>query len=112
MIFIGADYYPDPLTSGSRPGAVEFLVAHEVAHQWYGLVGNNPHRHAFLDEGLAEYASFLYFERQHGVEATEQHVNRGLRLPYATLVLTEGDQIVDQLSPAFSAEGTYVATVY
>ena len=113
LIFIGADYYPDPLTSGSRPGAVEFLVAHEVVHQWwYGMVGNNPHRHAFLDEGLAEYASFLYFERQHGVEATEQHVNRGLRLPYVTLVLTEGDQIVDQLSPAFSAEGTYVATVY
>ena len=56
LIFIGADYYPDPLTSGSRPGAVEFLVAHEVAHQWRGLVGNNPHRHAFLDEGLAEYA--------------------------------------------------------
>jgi hypothetical protein len=113
LIFLGADYYPDPVTSGSRPGAVEFLVAHEVAHQWwYGLVGNNPHRHAFLDEGLAEYASFLYFERQHGVERIEQHVNRALRLPYATMVLTAGDQIVDQPSAAFPDEGTYVTTVY
>jgi hypothetical protein len=113
LIFLGADYYADPITAGSRPGAVEFLVAHEAAHQWwYGLVGNNPHRHAFLDEGLAEYASFLYFEREHGVELTEEQVNRALRVPYATMILTAGDQIVDQPSAAFSDEGTYVTTVY
>jgi aminopeptidase N len=92
---------------------VEFLVAHEVAHQWwYGLVGNNQYQHAFLDEGLAEYASFLYYEREHGAEAVERHVNLGLRLRYATMVFTDGDTIVDQPSGAFPDEGTYAATVY
>jgi aminopeptidase N len=36
---------------------------HETAHQWfYGIVGNNQWEDAWLDEGLAEYATvaFLY----------------------------------------------------
>jgi aminopeptidase N len=71
-VLIGSQFFDDPAHAGSRVGVVEFLVAHEVAHQWwYGLVGNNHHQHAFLDEGLAEYASFLYFEREHGTAAAE-----------------------------------------
>ena len=113
LVLIGSQFFDDPAHAGSRVGVVELLVAHEVAHQWWhGLVGNNHHQHAFLDEGLAEYASFLYFEREHGTAAAEWHVDRGLRLHYATMVLTQGDQIVDQPSNAFPDEGTYVATVY
>jgi len=72
LVLIGSEFFDDPAHASSRVGAVELLVAHEVAHQWwYGLVGNNHHQHAFLDEGLAEYASFLYFEREHGTAAAE-----------------------------------------
>lgn len=112
MVFIGADFYDDPVGAGSRPGAIEFLVAHEVSHQWwYGLVGNNQHEHAFLDESLAEYSAVLYFERQYGTEAAAEQVNRGLTLPYASLLLTTGDQVVDQPTAAFPNADAYYTTV-
>ncbi len=113
LVFIGTEFYPDPEGSGSRPGAIEFLVAHEVSHQWwYGLVGNNQHRRAFLDESLAEYSGVLYFERQQGSEAAETQLDAGLRLRYATMLLTTGDQVVDQPSAAFPDADAYYATVY
>lgn len=113
LIFIGADYYPDPVTSGSRIGAIEFLVAHEVAHQWwYGLVGSNPHRHAFLDEGLTEYSAVLYFEQQYGLEVAEAQFDAGLVLRYATMLITDEDYIADQPTAAFPDILTYYTTVY
>src|SRR3712207_7269629 len=65
------------------------------------LFRSNPHRHAFLDEGLAEYSAVLYFERQHGVEAAEGQLDAGLGLRYATMLLTGEDQIVDQPTADF-----------
>ena len=101
------------VAGGSRPGAVEFLVAHEVAHQWwYGLVGSNPHRHAFLHEGLAEHSAVLYFERRYGVEAAEAQLRTGLILPYATMLLTDGDRIVDQPTADFPDSEAYYATAF
>jgi hypothetical protein len=33
-------------------------VAHEIAHQWWAfLMGNDPYREPFLDEGFAEYSA-------------------------------------------------------
>ena len=113
MIWIDAAFVADPAGSGSRPGAIEFLVAHEVAHQWwYGLVGSDPQRHAWLDEGLAEYSAVLYFEQVHGPDAAQMQIGQGLTLPYATMLVTSGDQIVDQPASAFPDDATYFATTY
>ena len=39
------------------------VIVHEIAHQWwYGLVGNNQTRTAWIDEGLAEYCTAVFFE--------------------------------------------------
>ncbi len=39
------------------------VIVHEIAHQWwYGLVGNNEAREAWLDESLAEYSVALFFK--------------------------------------------------
>jgi len=44
-----------------------FIVVHEVAHQWWhGLVGNNPETEGWIDEGLANYSTLLYFENTVG----------------------------------------------
>lgn len=41
---------------------VNYVIIHEIAHQWwYGLVGNDEYNHAWLDEGLAEYSTLLFF---------------------------------------------------
>ena len=39
------------------------IVAHEIAHEWwYGLVGVNETNHAWIDEGLSEYMTALFFK--------------------------------------------------
>lgn len=39
-------------------------IVHEIAHQWwYGVVGNNEFEYGWLDEGLAEYSTALFFEK-------------------------------------------------
>jgi len=39
------------------------VIVHEIAHQWwYGLVGNNQTKTAWIDEGLAEYSTAVFFE--------------------------------------------------
>ena len=38
-----------------------FATVHEIAHQWWhGGVGNNQYADAYIDEGLAEVATYLY----------------------------------------------------
>ncbi len=39
------------------------VIVHEIAHQWwYGIIGNNQTRSAWIDEGLAEYSTAIFFE--------------------------------------------------
>jgi hypothetical protein len=40
------------------------VTVHEVAHQWwYGAVGNDQIEEPWLDEAMAVYSEFLYYER-------------------------------------------------
>ena len=60
LVMINDKLYDAPLM-------LEYVVAHETAHQWwYGLVGNDQIREPWLDEALAEYSTLLYFGWQHG----------------------------------------------
>ncbi len=57
--------YPGVVTVGHM-GSVDpdlsHTVVHEIAHQWfYGVVSNDPFHHAWLDEGITELATTLYF---------------------------------------------------
>ena len=52
----------------------EYAAVHETAHQWwYAAVGNNELEYAWLDEGLAEYSTALFFEKhpQYGRKAED-----------------------------------------
>ena len=45
----------------------EFTLAHEIAHQWWGLsVGVDLNGQNWLSEGMAQYLAVSYFERRHG----------------------------------------------
>lgn len=59
--------YPGVVTAGSIYGrsvsneAIKNIVVHEIAHQWfYGIVSNDPYTDAWLDEGIAEIATYLF----------------------------------------------------
>lgn len=54
------------------------VIVHEVAHQWwYAAVGNDQVRYAWLDEGLTEYTTTLFYEwnKSYGQDAAMRVVN-------------------------------------
>jgi len=61
----GGMEYPNLVMISDRYSGEAFreIIIHETAHQWwYGVVGNNQVAHAWLDEGLTEYSTTLFFE--------------------------------------------------
>ncbi|WP_228728275.1 M1 family metallopeptidase [Brevibacillus composti] len=55
IVFLDGSHY-----QGDHLASIPTVV-HETAHQWfYGLMGNNQVEEAWLDEGLAEYASLSF----------------------------------------------------
>ncbi|MCI2426318.1 hypothetical protein LM597_02750 [Candidatus Acetothermia bacterium] len=45
----------------------EFVLAHEIAHQWWGIgIGVDFNAQNWLSEGLVQYMSISYFEYRHG----------------------------------------------
>lgn len=70
--YMGGMEYPglallDSTLYESEDGMLEFVTAHEAAHQWwYAAVGSDPIRHPWQDEALAEYFTLLYYESVYG----------------------------------------------
>lgn len=49
------------------PVVLESTVVHEMAHQWfYSTIGNDQINEPWLDEALAQYATWLYFGERYG----------------------------------------------
>jgi hypothetical protein len=62
--FLDAFYYN--AYDGTPQNYLTALTAHEVAHAWfYGMVGNDPALEPWLDEALATYLEYLYYESYH-----------------------------------------------
>lgn len=59
------------VTYGLEENFYKKAVVHEIAHQWWCcLVGNDQIRNAWMDEGLAEYSTHLFFEENDfGIDA-------------------------------------------
>ena len=63
--------------------SLEYVVAHETAHQWwYGVVGNNEVRESWLDEGLTEYSTVLYYQERYGEQTAQKIFNQFIENPY------------------------------
>lgn len=59
--------YPNVIEVATEREAMEPILVHEIAHQWfYFLVTNNPFEDAWLDESLAEFVTALFISERNG----------------------------------------------
>jgi ABC-type transport system involved in multi-copper enzyme maturation permease subunit len=75
--YVGGIAYPEMLgTVGRFPsGAMEFGVAHELAHYWWGGRIRTPHLQGQrLNEALASYSAFRLIENAKGVSAVHREL--------------------------------------
>jgi hypothetical protein len=93
---------------------LEFVVAHEVAHQWWNaVVGSNSKKFPFIDEAMANYSAVLYFEHFYGREAAEKQMEMQMKLNYQMHRLLGGnDQPVLLPASAYNGPLEYAAIVY
>lgn len=93
---------------------LEFVVAHEVAHQWWNaVVGSDSKRHPFIDEALANFSAVRYFELTHGGEAADRQRTMQLKVPLQLALATGAkDRPVDLPTDAFTNTMEYSAIVY
>lgn len=63
------------------------VIIHETAHQWwYGLVGNNEYDHAWLDEGLTDFSTALFYKHNPSYNVLYEDVIKNTNNSYVTFV--------------------------
>lgn len=76
LVFLDGRHF----AAGAETGIV--TVAHETAHQWfYGLLGNDQLREAWLDEGFTEYVTLAFLSREYpltGAERVRRRLENGI----------------------------------
>jgi len=102
------------LAPGMTDGMLEFVVAHETAHQWWhGLVGSDSRDHPYVDEALAQYSSILYLEDRYGAARAEKDGNANVKMNYQTMrMLGKPDAAADEPVAAFTTGVQYAGIIY
>lgn len=83
MILVGADavHMKDMPALGAYDRINEYLIAHELAHLWWGIgIGADFNAENWISEGFAEYLSIGYFEQRYGAFSPNllSHLQPGL----------------------------------
>lgn len=106
LVMIGRQFY-------SSTDALEYVTAHETAHQWwYGVVGNNEVKEPWLDEALTEYSTVLYYEHVYGPEIGGQMYKQMIYNPYMAYEATRGAGTILKSLDQFNDWNEYSALVY
>lgn len=96
------------------PAMLEFVTAHEVAHQyWHGLVGSDSRLHPFVDESLAQFSAALYLEDRYGAERATRDANLNVKMNYQFMrMLGHADGPVDRPVAYYGSPMRYAGIVY
>jgi hypothetical protein len=109
MEYSGLVVVEDGLYTG---GGVEWLTAHEVAHQWWMVVvGNDQIDEPWLDEALTQYSTMLYYEQVYGKERAQAILRGEFERSYQSL-LRQGRDMPAGLSSEDYPPDLYWDVVY
>ena len=96
-----------------------YVIAHEIAHQWwYGVVGNDEYKEAWVDEALTEYSTALFFENytEYGINYDTLITNANTTFKFFYDIYESVCQKVDTSMARslreFDTEPEYVHSVY
>ncbi|MGK7378003.1 M1 family metallopeptidase [Planococcus sp. 1R117A] len=98
--------YPNVIEVAKTRDALDEVLVHEIAHQWfYYIVGNDPYEDAWADESLTEFAASIfladyYNDEQYGFSSAQDSAAYYPTENYVNLPLEKFN------------EGSYVSTVY
>ncbi len=63
---------------------MEELLAHEIAHQWFGNTATEKNwQHLWLSEGFATYMTHLYLENKYGIDSLKKRLTTDRKLVVA-----------------------------
>ncbi|NPA91863.1 MAG: M1 family metallopeptidase [Chloroflexi bacterium] len=103
---LGRDLY------GPEQRKLEFLVAHEVGHQWwYNQVGNDQIQEPWLDEGLTEYSTYYYYQDIYGRDDADAVLHNRWELPLEYIRRKGLDAPLDLPASAYTRDN-YEIIVY
>nr|MBC7245945.1 M1 family metallopeptidase [Chloroflexota bacterium] len=106
LIMIGQQYYDQ---GGEY---FEFILAHEVAHQWwYSVVGNDQVNVPWLDESLTNFSTVYYYEHAYDRTRADLAFQNFIARRYEQIKGTSQDLPVDQPVFAFDPQ-EYSLIVY
>lgn len=111
----GCIFYHEGSTVGD--GSSEDLIAHEIAHQWYGnSASESDWNHLWLSEGFATFLTGFYLEKKYGFDAYYAYMdaarNRVLqfakRYPRLVVVPDSTPDLMALLNPYSYQKGAWV----
>lgn len=89
FVYGGMEYPNMVMISDSINNYAEYVntIVHEIAHQWwYGLVGNDAFTYGWLDEGLTEYSTALFYENNPSYEVDVEELIKNTTNSYLLFV--------------------------
>lgn len=96
----------------------KYSLYHELAHQWwYGGVGNNQFSCAYIDEGLAEYSTYLYLLEKEGESVANTMIDNA-KCAYKSffdinsLLSGSANTTMNRTLSEFSSEYEYINIAY
>jgi aminopeptidase N len=91
-----AIFYSENSVTGK--GEVEDLLAHEIAHQWFGdMASEKSFTHLWLSEGFATYFTDLYLKKRYGEDAFKKRLAKE-RDAVIAFARVNNHPVVDSLS--------------
>lgn len=105
---LSLDYYDPQRTLGAFPSPLylESAAAHEVGHQWFfNQVMSDQIDEPWLDEGLVQYLTYLYYVDRYGAEQAQSYIDswyaRWVRLDFEGIPIGKpaGEYTFEEYSP-------------